>query len=79
MLLITFLVTWVGFLYSITFHGSLKGDSIKASYMLFILPIFVYFQVNFLFEVVKKNKYIFVPVVVWLTLTTVINLWWSWY
>lgn len=79
MLLITFLVTWVGFLYSITFHGSLKGDSIKASYMLFILPIFIYQLVVFLFEVVKKNKYFFVPVVAWLTLATVINLWWSWY
>lgn len=78
-LLIVFVVTWVGFLYSITFHGSDKGDSIKASYMLFILPIFVYQTVLFLFQVVKKVKYVFVPLMIWLALATAINLWWSWY
>lgn len=79
MLLITFVVTWLGFLYSITFHGSDKGDSIKASYMLFALPIFVYQAVIFLFNVVKKNNLVFVPVVIWLILATAINLWWGWY
>ncbi|MEK7513680.1 MAG: hypothetical protein AAB580_02225 [Patescibacteria group bacterium] len=77
--LITFIVTWLGFLYSITFHGSAKGDSIKASYMLFILPIFVYQLVIFLFKVIKKHKYIFLPITLWLSLATIINLWWSWY
>ena len=47
MFLITFIIAWLGFLYSITFHGSAKGDSIKASYMLFILPIFIYQLVIF--------------------------------
>jgi hypothetical protein len=79
MLMITFLVTWAGFLYAITFNGSEKGDSIKATYMLFILPIFVYMPVNFLFRVVKKFKIIFVPVSLWLVLVSAINFWWSWY
>lgn len=79
MLSIIFTITWLGFLYSITFHGSAKGDSIKASYMLFILPIFVYQLVIFVFNVVKKNKLVFFPVTIWLILATVINLYWSWY
>jgi len=79
MLLVVFIVTWLGFLYSITYHGAPKGDSIKATYMLFILPIFVYMLILFLFEVVKKAKYIFLPLILWLALATGVNLWWSWY
>jgi len=79
MFLTIFIVTWLGFLYSIVFHGAHKGDSIKASYMLFILPIFVYMLVVYLFKVVKKIKLIFIPLMVWLALAVGVNLWWGWY
>jgi len=79
MFLITFIIAWIGFLYSVTFHGAPKGDSIKATYMLFILPIFIYMLITFLFEVIKKKKYLFTPIIIWLSLATCINIWWGWY
>jgi len=73
------LFTWLGFFYKLTFHSTWKTDSIKASYMLYNLPIFVYMAVLFLFKVVKRYQLIFIPTIIWLTLATVVNLWWSWY
>lgn len=74
-----FISTWVGFLYMNTFRASWKGDSIKATYMLYILPIFIYMATIFLFDKLKKYKYIFLPTTVFLAIATVINLYWAWY
>jgi dolichyl-phosphate-mannose-protein mannosyltransferase len=73
------LSTWFGFLYFITFHPSWKGDGIKASYMLYNLPIFIYWAVLFLFNKVRSQKILFIPITIWLVLATGINLWWAWY
>jgi len=70
--------TWLGFLALLTKYPSWKGDSIKASYMLYNLPIFVYFSLSFL--VIKlKSKIFLVPIVIWLLIATVINLYWGWF
>lgn len=72
-------LTWIGFLVLLTQFPSWKGDSIKASYMLYNLPIFIYFLTVFLFDIVKKHKVIFIPVAIYLILASGINLWWCWY
>ena len=72
-------LTWLGFLALLTKFPSWKSDSVKASYMLYNIPIFVYFTVVFLFEVLKKHKVIFIPVAIYLILASGINLWWCWY
>jgi len=73
------LFTWLGFLSLLTKYPSWKGDSIKASYMLYNLPIFTYFLVFFLFKCLKKYKLIFIPAITWLSISSIINLIWSWY
>lgn len=72
-------LTWLGFLALNTMLPSWKGDSVKASYMLYNLPIFIYFITIFLFKPIKKSKIIFVPAIICLSVSTVINLFWSWY
>ena len=72
-------LTWFGFLYFISFYPSWKGDGIKAGYMLFNLPIFIYTASLFLLKKLKNYKFIFIPAIIWLIFATGINLWWSWY
>ncbi len=72
-------LSWSGFLYFITFHPTWKGSNIKACYMLFNIPIFIYFGTVFLFDVIKKYKYIFIPILTWLIMAMGINLSWSLY
>jgi len=79
-LFLTFtLFTWLGFLTLLTKYPSWKGDSIKASYMLYNLPIFIYALTVFIFKVLRKYKYLFIPIIIYLSATTIINLIWSWY
>ena len=79
MFLVFFSLTWLGFLYFITFHPSWKNDGIKACYMLFSIPILIYMATVLLLKKIRKNKIIFIPIIIWLILATSINLWWSWY
>ena len=72
-------LTWFGFIYFVSFYPSWKGDNIKAGYMLYNLPIFIYFATQFLLVKLKKYKIIFIPTIIWLSLATLVNLWWSWY
>lgn len=73
------LLTWIGFLIMNVKYPNWKSDAVKPSYMLNIIPIFVYSGVIFIFEVVKKYRYVFYPILVWLALASVINLWWAYY
>lgn len=77
MSIFTFLL-WFSYLYYVTFHLGWKADGIKASYMLYSLPIFIYMGSIFLFKL-KTKKIIFVPVFIWLIFATIINFYWSWY
>lgn len=72
-------LTWIGFLIMNVKYPNWKSDAVKASYMLNIIPIFVYSGVIFIFNVLKKFKFVFYPVLIWLSLSTVINLWWAYY
>jgi 4-amino-4-deoxy-L-arabinose transferase-like glycosyltransferase len=79
-LFLTFtLLTWLGFLALLTKYPSWKGDSIKASYMLYNLPIFIYALAVFVFKPLRTYKAVFIPVIIYLASSTVINLIWSWY
>lgn len=79
-LFLTFtLFTWLGFLALLTKYPSWKSDSVKASYMLSNLPIFAYALTIFVFKFLKGYKYFFVPVIIYLFSSTIINLVWSWY
>ena len=75
----TSLLTWAGFLIMNVKYPNWKSDAVKPSYMLAIIPIFVYSGVIFLFNVLKKYKFIFYPIFVWLCLATLVNLWWAYY
>lgn len=72
-------LTWGGFLIMNVKYPNWKSDAVKPSYMLNIIPIFVYSGVIFLFNIIKKSKFIFYPVLIWLSLSTAINLWWAYY
>jgi len=79
-MLLTFsCLLWFSYLYYLNFHLGWKGDNIKACYMLYALPIFIYMATVFLFKKLKKYKIIFIPTMIWLILATSINLWWAWY
>lgn len=73
----TFL-SWVGFIILLTKFPSWKGDSIKATYMISLLPIFIYFIIETCLAI-KTKIYIFGPIVIWLALATMINLNFSWF
>ena len=73
------ILTWLGFLALLTKYPSWKGDSIKASYMLYNLPIYIYFLTTFLHFLYQKSRLIFIPVMVYLLVSSVINLYWSWF
>lgn len=79
-IMLTFTIfTWAGFLVLLTKFPSWKGDSIKASYMLSLLPIFIYFLANNLLVLFKFKKMFFWPAIVWLSFSTLINLNFSWF
>lgn len=73
------LLTWFGFLLMNIKYPNWKSDAVKPSYMLNIIPIFIYTGVVFLFSNLKKIKFIFYPIMIWLVLSTLINLWWAYY
>jgi len=72
-------LTWLGFLALLTKYPSWKSDSVKASYMLYDLPIFGYATSLFVFKFLKKSRLLFIPSVVMLVLAAIVNLTWSWY
>lgn len=78
-LLVFVSLLWASYLYYLNYHLSWKSDNVKACYMIYALPIFVYFATKFLFEPLKKIKFIFIPVIIWLVLTTGVNFWWAWF
>lgn len=79
MMLLLTILTYFGWLVMITKFPGWKGDSIKASYMLNILPVLAFSVINFLPKILKKTPVFFTPVLIWLIIATGINLWWGWY
>lgn len=77
--LILNILTWLGFIAMLTKYPSWKGDSIKPSYMLYNIPIFIYFMVAFIFTYLKKNKLFFLPVIISVLTATICNLYFSWF
>lgn len=73
------LLTWAGFIALLTKYPSWKGDSIKPSYMIYILPILTYSLSIFLFKIIKPIKIIFLPILIWLAIASINNLWFSWF
>ena len=78
MLMLTIL-SWAGFIALITKYPNWKGDSIKASYMFYLMPVFIYFLFNLLVDLYKSKRIIFWPVSLWLTFAGLINLHFSWF
>lgn len=79
LLLSFFLMTWAAFLLMLFLYPSWKGDSIKASYMLSLLPIQVILLTDFIFSLKFINKLIFSLLLILLLITAGNNLIWSWY
>jgi len=73
------ILTWLGFLSLLTKYPSWKSDSVKASYMLYALPIFGYATSLLVFQFLKKYRLLFIPSVVMLVLAAIVNLTWSWF
>ena len=73
------LFTWAGLLIFLTKYPYYKANGVKASYMLSAIPVYVYSAIIFLFNILKKNKLIFTPLVIWLVLSTAVNLWFDYY
>ena len=73
------LLTWAGFIVLLTKYPSWKGDSIKPSYMIYILPILTYSLSVFIFKIIKPIKILFIPIVIWLAIASINNLWFSWF
>lgn len=79
-MLLTFtLVSWLGFLALLTKYPSWKGDSIKASYMLFLMPVLAYFLIDLMADWYKRKKYLFWPASLWLVLSGIINWHFAWF
>jgi len=78
LLLIFFMINWCGFIFMLTKFPSWKGDSIKASYMLSLMPIFAYLLVIGL-ETVRSVKYLLTPLYIWLLINVIVNLSFSWF
>ena len=72
-------LTWFGFLIMNVKYPNWKSDAVKPSYMLNIIPVFIYSGVVFIFGVLKRFKFVYYPLLIWLSLSTVINLWWAYY
>lgn len=64
---------WGGLLMLVSKYTG-EGDFIKATYMLLVVPIYVYFVSVFLFSYLRKNKVIFWSVFILLLFTIVNNL-----
>lgn len=77
-LLTFFIVNWLGFIFMLTKFPSWKGDSIKASYMLSLMPIFAYLLMIGL-EKFRSVKYLIIPLHIWLIAAVIINLSFSWF
>lgn len=73
------ILTWLGFMLMQVKYPNWKSDAVKPSYMLNIIPIFIYAGLTFIFDVLRKVKFIYYPVLIWITLAACINLWWAYY
>lgn len=73
------ILSWIGFIILLTKFPNWKGDSIKASYMLYLMPVFMYFLINLLLDLYKSKRIIFWPVSLWLIFAGLINLHFSWF
>ena len=79
MMIIMLCLTYLGWLVMITKYPSFKGDSIKASYMLHVLPVLIYSLIIFLSKILQKNKYIFISILTYISIAAINNLIWSWF
>lgn len=74
-----FWATWLLFIYTnIQYPNTYKGDTIKASYILYSIPTLIYFATNFLIGI-KKIKWIFYPATILIIVSWLFNLNFSWY
>ncbi len=71
-------LTWTSFLIILTKYPG-EGDFIKASYTIGIIPIYLYFSVSFLFSYIRRYKYIYIIFQVYLVITVINNLYFSFY
>jgi len=71
--------TWIGFLIMITKYPHYIPSGVKASYMLSIVPIFIYAAVVFISDIISKLKILFLPVMIWLIIATGVNFYFNWY
>lgn len=78
-LVIFFWATWFLFIYTnIEYPNLYKGDTIKASYVLYAIPVLIYFATKLLIYL-KPKKLIFYPVVGVIVISWLFNLNFSWY
>ena len=74
-----FIVAFLAFFYTnIQFPNTYKGDTIKASYILFAIPALIYFGVKFLISFSQK-KFIFYPAILILVISIIFNLNFAWF
>lgn len=78
-LAIFFVVAFLAFFYTnIQFPNIYKGDTIKASYILFAIPTLIYFASKFL-QSVQKQKYFFYSLIIIVIISFFFNLNFSFY
>lgn len=76
---VTFVVTWFGFMLMQVKYPNWKSDAVKPSYMLYLIPVFLYAATCFLWKVVRKKKYIFIPLIIWLFCSSLVNLYFDYF
>ena len=73
-LVILFWTTWLLFIYTnIEFPNIYKGDTIKASYVLYAIPVLIYFATGFLIKLQTK-KWLFFPIVAIVVISWLFNI-----
>jgi len=75
---LTFL-TWIGLLTFLTKYPYYKANGVKPSYMLSTIPVYIYVAVIFINKVIKSRHCLFIPLIIWLSFSTLVNLWFDYY
>jgi len=74
LLTLFFIITFLAFFYTnIQFPNTYKGDTIKASFILYSIPALIYFASKFLLSL-KKQKYFFYPLIIIIIVSFFFNL-----